>query len=165
MTKKTWETSEQRSVLAQAATCQDRLVYHCGAEWECNSQTGWHRAFLTAIQYSVILIVQTHSVCCPSTQTQARPLLCCHCTKLGLLKHSSHAPMTPDGSFSLRRCRMRQSSSVGQRYTTRTTLSSHFQQRKKLAWIHMYVNMHTIYFYTCFFCSRNVTLYGCSDIQ
>lgn len=56
---------------------------------------GWHMTFLMAIQYSVTLTVQTRPLCCPSTQTQARPLLCCHCTKLGLLKHSSHAPMTP----------------------------------------------------------------------
>ncbi len=56
---------------------------------------GWHRTFQMAIQYSVTLTVQTRPLGCPSTQTQVRPLLCCRCTKPSLLKHSSHAPMTP----------------------------------------------------------------------
>lgn len=93
--RKHMSINEKPNSICKYVTCGITEAYQCCADWQFDPEGGWHRTFQLAIQCSVTLTVQTRPLCCPSTQTQAWPLLCCCCTKPGLLKQSSHAPVTP----------------------------------------------------------------------
>lgn len=70
---------------------------------------GWHRTFQMAVP-----------LCCPSTQTQARPYFVVIAQSPAFWSTPVMLPWCRDSSFSLRHYRVRQSSSINQRYTTMT---------------------------------------------
>lgn len=96
-TSKASSLAEIKGILFEAGAEQHPRTFHlrdhrCSAGWKHKSR----RRMMLGIpnDYSALwhsLSKHTHS---PITQTQAKPLLCCHSTKLGLLKHFSHAHMT-----------------------------------------------------------------------